>query len=155
MRQGPKFSQQTSNRLAAPIHIRLRLNENNFFAVKDPLPDERIAAFSCNQYIILLGNTVYDTKSNIVPGVLILFPGIAESNHKLHGLIFARARDTGDQDSSPSSLGASSGAATASPSTAAAGTSGAASTVGGTTVTKAKLDSYTAVTLPGIAKSST
>jgi hypothetical protein len=139
--RGAKFPQQPFNRLAAAIHVSLGFDEQNFFAREYPLPDQRIATFLVNGYTLLCSDMVNDSKPNVVPRVLILFPGVAKSHDKLHRSFPEYGKKFEDQDSSASSFASASGTATASPSTATAGAVGAASTVGGTTVTMAKLDS--------------
>ena len=139
--RGVNFPQQPLDGLATAIHISLRFGEENFFARPYPLSDERLATFLVNRDSLLGGNVIDDAKSNVVPRLVVPFPGVAESHDKLHQSFPEERKKFEDQDSLASSLASASGTAAASPSTAMVGAAGAASTVGGTTVTIAKLDS--------------
>src|SRR5688572_26164388 len=97
--------------------------------------------------------TINDQKTQVMPRALILFPGIAKPDDQFHRSNPARAESPADQDS-PSSAGSGAAGIASAPSTgAAAAAAGASSTVGGTTATKGRFDSATAVTPSGMLNS--
>ena len=70
--------------LPAQVHIGLRFRQHNFHPVYDTFSTECLMFFFTDTDIIFLCKRIHDIKSDIMSGMLILFPRISEPYDQKH-----------------------------------------------------------------------
>ena len=75
---------QLRHALPAQVHIGLRFRQHNFHPVYDTFSTECLMFFFTDTDIIFLCKRIHDIKSDIMSGMLILFPRISEPYDQKH-----------------------------------------------------------------------
>jgi len=128
--------EKATDRCAAAVHEGLRLGQKDRLFIPPPAPENRLAALFAQANPGFRGQPSNHPKSQIMPRQLVAFARIPQADDQFH-----RTAPTGLTQDSPSFGGSVATGAASAPSTGAAAAAGASSTVGGTTETRAKLDS--------------
>jgi hypothetical protein len=80
----PKIPQEGPRRLAAQVHHRERFDEQHVPRRRPPAGDQRVGRCALEVHSCSPGNLVGDAEPDIVPGVAVRGPGIAEADDQLH-----------------------------------------------------------------------